>query len=465
VRRADLIACCAPPVLLAVDFAVLSVAVPQLRADLAMSDSDVRWLFVAYNLAFGCLLLAAGRAADVYGRRRMLLAGLAIFAVAAVVTALARAGSTAIAGRALQGCGAAAMTPAALSLLTTATRDGEDRNRVLASYGLAISVGFVAGTLLSGALATVASWRPAIAMAIPLAGAAIVLAWRLPRDEEAPRRAAARHGPGVIPVAALVAVAALAAAQGGPAGLSAMVVAAGTLLALAARLGRAVGLACAAGLVVTATGVGGTLLLTLYLQDVRGYSPLAAGAVFACFGAAAIPGAAAARRLRARCGIVTGLAAQGGGLLLAAPAAVSGSAPAIAASVGGFGFGHVIGNASVAAVATARAPAGLHGELAGMLITAQYLGGALGPAVLGRATFEAGMVAAGAAAVAAAALTWVADARPEHIRKRAPVRRSRLIEYLRRRDGVAVVDASLARLRRGRRHDEPLPSDHKEAEQ
>lgn len=400
--------------LLAVDFAVLSVAVPQLRADLQMSDAEVRWLFSAYSLSFGCLLLAAGRAADAYGRRRLLLTGLALFALAAALTSLAGDGATALAGRALQGAGAATMTPAALSLLTATTREGGDRSRVLAAYGLAISAGFVTGTLISGALATVASWRPAVAATIPLAAAAIAAAWRLPADEGARRPSA---GPATIVVAALVAAAALGAGYGGPVGLGGTAVAAGVLLVLAGRLGRLaagrgqpMALACAGGLVVTATGVGGTLLLTLYLQDVLDYSPLAAGLVFACFGAAAVPGAAAARRIRAVRGVAAGLVAQGAGLLLAVPAAASGSAPAIVACVAGFGFGHVIGNASVAAVATARALPTRHGELAGMLVTAQYLGGALGPAVLGRAGFQAGMAAAGAAAVAAAALTWLLDA-------------------------------------------------------
>ena len=413
-RRAHLIACCAPPVLLAVDFAVLSVTVPQLRGELALSDAEVRWLFSAYNLAFGCLLLAAGRAADRYGRRRMLLAGLTIFGLAATLTAAASGAVAAIAGRALQGVGAATMTPAALSLLTTATREGDDRNRVLAAYGLAISLGFVAGTLLSGVLATVASWRPAIATAIPLSVAAIVVARRLPADETArraerdePQTAEVAARPRIVAVAGLVAAAALGAARGGAVGLTVTVVAATALLALAARFGRRMAVACAAGLVVTATAVAGTVLLTLYLQDVRGYSPLAAGAVFACFGAAAIPGAATARRLRAGRGVVTGLAAQGGGLLVAASA---GPTPAIVAAVAGFGFGHVIGNASVAAVATARSALARHGELAGMLITAQYLGGALGPAVLGRASFQTGMVAAGAAAVGAAIVAWALDA-------------------------------------------------------
>jgi hypothetical protein len=104
----------------------------------------------------------------------------------------------------------------------------------------------------------------------------------------------------------------------------------------------------------------------------------------------------------------TGLAMQGAGFLLAIAAA--GWAPGIVTSVAGFGFGHVIGNASVAEVATAGAAAARHGALVGMLVTSQYLGGALGPALLGKADFQAGMAAAGAIALAAAAATWSADA-------------------------------------------------------
>lgn len=406
-RRASLIACCAPPLLVAVDFAVLSVAVPRLRADLALSGGEVRWLFSAYSLAFGCLLLAAGRAADLYGRRRLLLAGLAIFGAAAAVTALASSATAVIAGRALQGAGAATMTPAALSLLTSTTREGDDRSRVLAAYGLAISAGFVVGTLVSGALATVATWRPAVGATVPLALAAIFAAHRLPRETVAARGRAGEAGAPVGIVAALVATAALGAAYGGAA-VVLTGVAAAALLVLAARLGRAatgrgraLAVACAAGLIVTGTGAAGTLLLTLYLQDVRGYSPLEAGLVFACFGVAAIPGARVARAVPARIGVTTGLAAQGAGMLAAVVAA--GSAPAVVAGVAGFGFGHVIGNASVAAVATANAAAARHGALAGMLVTAQYLGGALGPALLARAGFTAGLMAAGAIALTAAA--------------------------------------------------------------
>jgi len=213
----------------------------------------------------------------------------------------------------------------------------------------------------------------------------------------------------------LVAVAALGAAYASPVGLVLAAAGAIALIALAARIaraaagrGRQMATACLAGLVVTGTGAAATLLLTLQLQDVQGYSPLAAGLVFACFGAAAVPGASVARRMPARSAVRVGLAVQGAGVLLAVAAA--GSDPVIVASVAGFGFGHVIGNASVAEVATTGAAPARHGALVGILITAQYLGGALGPSLLGRSSFQAGMAVAGGIALATAAALWWSDA-------------------------------------------------------
>jgi hypothetical protein len=267
---------------------------------------------------------------------------------------------------------------------------------------------------VSGIVATVASWRVAVAALVPLATAAMAGAWRvLPRDTGADVRAGG--GTSTTAVAALVAASALGAAQGSAAGVLLAALAATALMALAARVARAAAgrggrmvIACAGGLVVTGTGAAATLLLTLHLQDVRGYSPFAAGLVFACFGAAAVPGAVVARRMAPGRAVSAGLAIQGAGLLMAVAAADSD--PAIVASVAGFGFGHVIGNASVAAVATAGTVTARHGAVVGMLITAQYLGGALGPALLGRAGFQAGMTAAGAIALAAAAAAWWGDA-------------------------------------------------------
>lgn len=406
-NRGVLAACCAPPALIALDFAVISVVVPQVRTALDLGDGGARWFFSAYSVSFGCLLLAAGRAADAYGRRRLLLAGLATFVAAGMTTAAASTAVMAIGGRAGQGAGAALMTPAALSYLTSATAEGEPRTRALSAYGLATPLGFMTGTLATGIVATALGWRIAIAVSVVLAAAAAVLAWRLPRDARGRRRAAA-----AIPtplVAALVAVAA-GGALWGAAGVAVTVGATAVLLVLAGRLGSSatgraapMAIACAVALAVTATATGATLLQTLFLQDDRNLEPAQVGLVFACFGAAAVPGAAVARRAGAPTALVVlGLALQGLALGVSVVAPHVTTVLPIVVSVAGVGFGSVIASVGFAALATASAPAVWHGALAGMLSTVQYLGGALGPPLLGRAGLQGGMAAASATAFAAA---------------------------------------------------------------
>jgi hypothetical protein len=210
-------------------------------------------------------------------------------------------------------------------------------------------------------------------------------------------------------VAVLVAVAA-AGALWGARGVVITVAATAVLLLLAARLGTSatgraapMTIACAVALVVTATATGATLLQTLFLQDQRDLGPAQVGLVFACFGAAAVPGAALARRGGAPSALaVIGLVLQGLALGVAVLAPDVATVLPIVASVAGVGFGSVIASVGFAALATASAPACWHGALAGMLSTVQYLGGALGPPLLGRAGLQAGMAAASATALAAA---------------------------------------------------------------
>jgi MFS family permease len=411
-NRTLLAACCAPPALIALDFAVVSVVVPEARGELAVGDAGARWFFSAYSVSFGCLLLAAGAAADAYGRRRLLLAGLATFVAAGAITATAQTAASAVGGRALQGAGAALMTPAALSLVTGATSEGDGRTRALSAYGLSTPVGFMVGTLTAGLIAGAVGWRAAVAGTVGLAGLAAVLAWRLPHDRPRAARAREDDASGAPPIA-LVALLVVAAALGALwrlEGVAVTVCAIAVLLVLAGRLGsEATGratpmvIACAVALTVTATATGATLLQTLFLQDDRGLTPAQVGLVFASFGAAAVPGAAVARRGGAPVLLVVGgLAFQGLALAIAILAAGVAAVWPIVASVAGVGFGSVIASVGFAALATASAPASVHGALAGMLSTIQYLGGALGPPLLGRAGLQAGMAAAGAAAFAAA---------------------------------------------------------------
>jgi MFS family permease len=413
-----LAACCAPPALIALDFAVMSVVVAQVRAELDMGDGGARWFFSAYSVSFGCLLLAAGRAADAYGRRRLLLAGLSTFAAAGVVTASAQTAFMVVAGRAAQGAGAALMTPAALSYLTSTTREGASRTRALSVYGLSTPLGFMTGTLASGVVTAALGWRAAVAGSVALALVGACLAWRLPRDVASSVRSVATGATWLVPL--LVAVAAVGALWRAE-GVAVTAGATGVLLVLAARLGRAatgraapMTIACAVALAVTATATGATLLQTLFLQDQRHLQPGQVGLVFAGFGVAAIPAAAIARRVRAPALlVVTGLTLQGVALGVAVSAGGVATVLPIVASVAGVGFASVIASVGFAALATASAPATWHGALAGMLSTVQYLGGALGPPLLGRAGLQAGMAAAGAAALAtagAAALVLRADA-------------------------------------------------------
>jgi hypothetical protein len=299
------------------------------------------------------------------------------------------------------------MTPAALSYLTSATAEGEQRTRALSAYGLATPLGFMVGTLATGVIATALGWRVAVAGSVVLAAVAAILAWRLPRDVESRSRSAT-----AVPtpaVAALVAVAA-AGALWRAEGVMITVCATAALLVLAGRLGSSatgrpepMAIACGVALAVTATATGATLLQTLFLQDQRNLDPAQVGLVFACFGAAAVPGAAVARRGSAPTAlVVSGLVFQGLALGVAVLAPGVATVLPIVGSVAGVGFGSVIASVGFAALATASAPASWHGALAGMLSTVQYLGGALGPPLLGRAGLQVGMAAASATAFAAA---------------------------------------------------------------
>jgi DHA2 family integral membrane protein (MFS transporter) len=255
------------------------------------------------------------------------------------------------------------MTPAALSLLAGLRPQGPDRDALLALYGTSISVGFVTGALAAGLLANVADWRPAMVLGVPLALTAIALA------------ATATPGP---PPRATRAPA----------------------LALLRR--PAVRRAATAGALVTATGVGGTLLLVTLLQDGRGHTPLETGLMLVLFGAAAPIGARAARSAGGPAALTAGLALQGAAFLaLAALPPAAGLAPVLAA-IAGFGLGHVAGNTGAAMAVVADLPAERHGAAAGVLATAQYLGGAAGPLASG-----AGFAAVGAAACAGALLLWL----------------------------------------------------------
>jgi EmrB/QacA subfamily drug resistance transporter len=173
------------------DFSIVNVALPALGTELALATTTTEWVVTAYALTFGGLLILGGRAADYFGHRRVLIAGLILFAVASAAGGLAPNFALLVAARALQGAAAALVAPAALSTLTTTYPEGPARNRVLGDFGVTASLGFVLGLVAGGVLVDTVGWRGVFFVNVPVCVAmAIVAGTSLPpsvRSRERPR--------------------------------------------------------------------------------------------------------------------------------------------------------------------------------------------------------------------------------------------------------------------------------------
>jgi MFS family permease len=143
---------CLAQFMVILDVAVVNVALPSMRTSLHFSTTGLQWVVNAYTLAFAGLLMLGGRCADVLGRRRVFLAGTALFALASLASALADSRDLLIAARALQGFAGAAVSPATLSIITSSLREGSERNRALGAWGAVGGLGASSGALLGGVL-------------------------------------------------------------------------------------------------------------------------------------------------------------------------------------------------------------------------------------------------------------------------------------------------------------------------
>src|SRR5215470_19637258 len=161
------------------DETVVNVALPSIKTSLGFSQSSLAWVINAYVLVFGGLILLGGRTADLAGRRKMFLAGTAIFGLASLLDGLATSQAMLIGARALQGAGAALATPAALALVTSLFPAGPARTKALTLWGALAGLGFAAGVLLGGVITQAASWRWVFFINIPIALAGLVAVPRL----------------------------------------------------------------------------------------------------------------------------------------------------------------------------------------------------------------------------------------------------------------------------------------------
>jgi len=150
------------------DVAIVNVALPSIKTDLHFSQESLQWIVTAYAILFGGVLLLGGRLADLLGRRRLFIAGVALFTVASLLDGLAWSEGSLIAFRSLQGLGAALLSPAALSILTTTFQEGRERNLALGIWGAASGSGAAAGVLLGGALTSAFNWSWIFFINIPV---------------------------------------------------------------------------------------------------------------------------------------------------------------------------------------------------------------------------------------------------------------------------------------------------------
>ncbi|MEU8531010.1 MFS transporter [Streptomyces sp. NPDC048629] len=321
--------------MLAVDFSILNVALPVIGEGLGFSLANLQWIATAFALAAAGFTLLFGRVADILGRRRIFLGGMALLGVSSLAGGLATGPEMLMAARVAQGLATAAVTPAGLSLLTSAFPEGPLRAKALGLNGALMSAGFTTGAILGGVLTDLLSWRWAFFVNVPVALAVVVVAPAVLKESR-PAVRPRLDVPGAVTVTggllALVYGLTVAGERGwtDPAALTALAAGAALLVAflyVERRAGsplvpvriltrRTVVLGNLAGLVAFVTETSLVFLMTLHLQDVLGFSPLAAGLSFGVLGAGTVLGGVYAPRFIGRFSARTALVA--GGLLQAA---------------------------------------------------------------------------------------------------------------------------------------------------
>jgi len=393
--------------LVVLDVAIVNVALPSIGSALALSQEDLSWVVNAYVLTFGGFLLLGGRTADLLGRRRVFMTGLVVFAAASLAGGLAQSGGQLIAARALQGLGAAIISPAALSIVVATFPEGPERSRAMGVWAAVGGSGGAAGVLLGGVLTGSLGWEWVLWVNVPIALAVVALVPVLideSRAEGGPRRpdlagaASATAGLSVLVYALLGAN----DAGWGSSRTIALFAAAGVLLAAFAwiesrapaplvpfRIFRVRALlgANVTALILFGAWFPAVFFISLYLQRVLGYEPLTAGLAFLPLSLGIIlstrVASALATRLGVRSVLPAGLVLMAAGLAWLGQLSPGGSfakevlGPSLLLAAG---FGLAVVTVFVAAMSgVEKREAGL---ASGLINTSQQVGGALGLAVL-----------------------------------------------------------------------------------
>jgi EmrB/QacA subfamily drug resistance transporter len=389
-----------------VDFTIVNVALTTIGRELRFPESDLQWLVTAYGLTFAGFLLLGGRAADLLGRRRVLMAGLAVFTAASLAGGLATSDTFLIVMRGIQGLGTALVLPAALSIVMNMFSEGAERNKALGIWGGVGALGGTVGLLAGGILTTYAGWRYIFFFNVPIGVAALALAPKVVPESRA------RSGPrrydafGAVSITAALLVLVYAISQAPQVGWTATQTVA--LLAVGAalfalflvvearveapllplrlfRLGSVAG-SNAVGFLLGASFLTFVFLGTLYMQQVLGFSALATGAAWMTASVTSLACAGLSQRIVTRTSpklvMAFGMALIGAGTLWATQAPAGGTFwPDLAGPFFVAGIGTAFAFIPVSIGALAGVTERDAGVAAGLVNTSQNFGAAIGVAV------------------------------------------------------------------------------------
>jgi EmrB/QacA subfamily drug resistance transporter len=388
------------------DVSIVNVALPSIGKDLNFSQENLQWVITAYAIAFGGFLLLGGRAADLLGRRRVFIVGVVIFTAASLVCGLAQSEGMLIASRAVQGFGGAIISPAALSIVMTSFEEGPERNKALGVWGALGGSGAAVGVLAGGILTDYLSWRWIFFVNVPVGIVVLLLTPRI--VPESRRDGGERHydALGAVLVSTGLALLVYAISEAPKVGWST----ARTILLLIAAVALLIGFlvnerrihdplmpfhifrvrtvagANAVGFLLGAVIFANFFLLTLYVQDVLGFSPIKTGLTFLATAGTAVLAAGAAQALTTKFGpkpiIIIGLALLTGAMIWYSQIPEHGHYASDLLPgylMVGVGIAFAFVPVSIAALAgVVEREAGL---ASGLINTSQQIGGAIGTAV------------------------------------------------------------------------------------
>jgi EmrB/QacA subfamily drug resistance transporter len=388
------------------DVSIVNVALPSIGRNLHFSQTGLQWVITAYAITFGGFLLLGGRTADILGRKRIFLVGLVIFSAASLACGLASSTGVLIAARAVQGFGAAVVSPSTLSIITTTFDEGAERNKALGIWGAMGGSGAAAGVLFGGILTKYLGWEWIFFVNVPVGALVLALTPRIVRESRAPGE---RHGFDVIGASSVTAGLALlvyaiskAPVDGWGNGTTiGLLVGAAAIIAffliwetrvekplmpLSIFRIRTLAGANIVGVLLGASVFANFFLLTLYVQNVLHFSALKTGVTFLATAGTTVVVAALSQWLTTKIGprivMAVGLALNTGGLIWYAQIPVHGSY--VHDLLGGYllvGFGLALAFIPVSIAALAGVGPRDAGLASGLLNTSQQVGGAIGVAV------------------------------------------------------------------------------------